>query len=52
MKSVYEQMFNLKYYGGWSLIELYNLPVGLRTWFIERLIKQLKDEAEAAKSAK
>lgn len=42
-------MFSLKYYGGWSLTELYNLPVGLRKWFTERLVKQLKEEAEAAK---
>lgn len=44
MESVYDQMFNMKYHGGWSLMELYNLPVGLRNWFAERLIKQLKEE--------
>lgn len=49
---VYEQIFNLKYHGGWSFIELYNLPVGLRNWFIERLTKQLKEEAEAIKQNK
>jgi hypothetical protein len=37
----------LKYYGGWSFIEAYNLPVGLRKWFVERLTKQLKTEEEA-----
>jgi hypothetical protein len=42
-------MFSLKYYGGWSLIELYNLPIGLRKWFVERLQKQMKEEAEANK---
>ena len=42
-------MFSMKYYGGWSLTELYSLPIGLRRWFADRLIKQLKDEAEAAK---
>ena len=41
----------MKYYGGWSFIEAYNLPVPLRTWFIERLSKQIKDEAEANKKA-
>jgi hypothetical protein len=46
---VYEQMFSLKYHGGWSFIELYNLPIGLRNWFTERLSKQLKDEREAIK---
>jgi len=47
MKGVYEQFFILKYYGGWSFIEAYNLPVGLRIWFLERLIKQKEDEKKA-----
>tara|TARA_A100001015_G_scaffold280379_1_gene342535 strand:+ start:469 stop:645 length:177 start_codon:yes stop_codon:yes gene_type:complete len=51
MESVYEQFFLLKYHGGWSFMEAYNLPVALRTWFLERLSKQLKDEAEANKRA-
>jgi len=42
---VYEQIFILKYYGGWSFIEAYNLPVKLRGWFVERLAKQIKDES-------
>mgnify|MGYP003118961490 FL=1 len=51
MESIYEQFFFLKYSGGWSFAEAYNLPVGLRTWFAERLVKQLKDESEAIKNA-
>jgi hypothetical protein len=51
MQNVYEQFFFLQYSGGWSLTEAYNLPVGLRKWFVERLIKQLKDEKEAMESA-
>lgn len=51
MESVYEQFFLLKYHGGWSFMEAYNLPVSLRTWFLERLGKQLTDEAEANKKA-
>jgi hypothetical protein len=27
--------------------EAYNLPVGLRKWFVERLLKQLEAEKEA-----
>jgi|TARA_B100000678_G_C18001559_1_gene419124 hypothetical protein len=42
----------LKYYGGWSFIEAYNLPIGLRTWFVQRLKKQLEDEMEAMDKAK
>jgi hypothetical protein len=51
MENVYEQFFLMKYHGGWSFIESYNLPVGLRTWFMKRLAKQLNDEAEANKKA-
>jgi len=51
MHAVYEQFFALKYYGGWSFIEAYNLPIGLRRWFVERLSKQLKDESDAIKKA-
>jgi hypothetical protein len=47
MESVYEQFFVLKYHGGWSFTEAYNLPVQLREWFLKRLIKQKKDEQEA-----
>ena len=52
MEHIYEQFFFLKYYGGWSLIEAYSLPVGLRTWFVERLKKQLEDEHEAMEKSK
>ena len=41
----------MKYYGGWSFMEAYNLPVALRTWFMQRLAKQLKEEADANKKA-
>ena len=51
IESVYEAFFFLKYSGGWSFSEAYNLPIGLRTWFIERLVKQLKDEKEAIENA-
>jgi hypothetical protein len=51
MESVYEQFFFLKYSGGWSFVEAYNLPVGLRMWFVKRLMKQLKDEKEAIERA-
>jgi hypothetical protein len=49
--NVYEQFFYLKYYGGFSLFESYNLPVALRKWFIEKLINQLKEENDALKKA-
>ena len=47
MENVYEQIFNLKYHGGWSFIEAYNLPIGLRLWFLRKLTEQFEKEAEA-----
>jgi hypothetical protein len=41
----------LKYYGGFSLFESYNLPVALRKWFVEKLVDQLKEENDAMKKA-
>jgi len=46
MGNVYEQFFTLKHYGGWSLFELYNLPVGLRQWFLKRTIEEYEKEKE------
>mgnify|MGYP003141654750 CR=1 FL=1 len=51
MENIYEQFFFLKYSGGWSLTESYNLPIGLRKWFVERLLKQIKAENEAIENA-
>ena len=51
MANVYEEFFLLKYHGGWSFTEAYNLPVVLRRWFLDRLAKQIKDENEARKKA-
>ena len=52
MKAVYEQFFLLKHFGGWSFIEAYNLPIGLRNWFIERLEKQYEQEAKQIKKSR
>lgn len=51
MENVYEQFFILKHYGSWSLIELYNLPVGLRQWWLERTIQEYEKEKEANEKA-
>jgi hypothetical protein len=51
MESVYEHFFFLKHYGGWSFTEAYNLPIGLREWFVERLSKHLEDERAAMNSS-
>tara|TARA_R110000824_G_scaffold12623_10_gene55368 strand:+ start:19553 stop:19732 length:180 start_codon:yes stop_codon:yes gene_type:complete len=36
----------MKYYGGWSFTEAYNLPISIRRWFLDRLSKQLNTERE------
>ena len=51
MEGVYEQFFFLKYYGGWSFIEAYNLPVVLRKWFVKRLSDQMEKEKQAMEKA-
>tara|TARA_R110000824_G_scaffold285090_6_gene473322 strand:+ start:759 stop:920 length:162 start_codon:yes stop_codon:yes gene_type:complete len=51
MESVYEQFFALKYHGGWSFIEAYNLPIGLRTWFLKKLVEQIETEREALENS-
>jgi hypothetical protein len=51
MQNIYEQFFFLKYSGGWSFSEAYNLPVGLRNWFVKRLLRQLEDEKAAIEKA-
>jgi hypothetical protein len=44
-------MFYLKYYGGFSLFETYNLPIQLRRWFMNKLSEQLTKESEEIKKA-
>ena len=51
MENIYEQFFFLKYHGGWSFTEAYNLPIGLRSWFVDRLVKQIERENEEVKKA-
>ena len=51
IEKVYEHFFYLKYYGGWSFIEAYNLPVKIRNWFVHKLNNQLEAEKEAMQDA-
>jgi hypothetical protein len=41
----------MKYYGGWSLFELYNLPIGLRNWFFDKLVEHIKKQTEEMEKA-
>jgi len=41
----------MKYHGGWSFIEAYNLPILIRRWFLQRLIRQFEMEKEEHEKA-
>jgi len=51
MENVYEQFFTLKHYGGWSLSELYSLPIGLRMWWLKRTAKEYEKQNKEAQKA-
>jgi hypothetical protein len=51
IESVYEELFLLKHYGGWSFFESYNLPIKIRRWFLKRLEKELAETARMRKEA-
>jgi len=44
MEMVYEHFFYLKQHGNWSFFEAYNLPIGLRNWFVRRLSKHFEEQ--------
>jgi hypothetical protein len=46
VKAIYEQFFYMKYYGGWSLFELYALPIGLRNWYFTLLTEHKQKESD------
>tara|TARA_R110000772_G_scaffold69166_1_gene152931 strand:+ start:791 stop:952 length:162 start_codon:yes stop_codon:yes gene_type:complete len=46
MKGVYTQFFQMKQYGNWSFFEAYNLPVQLRNWFYQKLVKLKEEESK------
>ena len=52
MEAVFEQFFVLKYHGGWSFTEAFNLPIKIRTWFLKRLARQFEQEKEEYEKAK
>jgi len=51
MENVYEQFFTLKHYGGWSLSELYSLPVGLRLWWLKRTSEEYEKQNKETQKA-
>lgn len=47
IKNIYEQFFYMKYYAGWSLFELYSLPIGLRNFYVQMLVDLKEKQREA-----
>jgi len=47
IKDIYEQFFYMKYYAGWSLFELYSLPIGLRNFYVQMFIDLKQKQKEA-----
>ena len=45
-KVVYESIFFLMNRGNFSFSEAYSLPVALREWFVNRIVKDLTSEDE------
>ena len=53
MEASYEELFILKEVGGWDFYQAYNLPLALRRWWLERLLRHKEEEKEhAEKEAK
>ena len=38
----------MKYYAGWSIFELYSLPIGLRNFYVQMLVDLKEKQKEAA----
>ncbi len=45
-ENVYETIFILKHHGNWSFAEAYSLPIKIRTWFVNRMIKEIEKQNE------
>ena len=52
MEMVYEHFFYLKMHGNWGFQEAYNLPIGLRNWFVKRLTKLFEDQNHEEETAR
>ena len=46
MKHVHDQIFYLVHHGRWDYFDVYDLPIKIRHWFVERLSKHFKDKNE------
>lgn len=44
MKNVHEEMFYLIMHGNWNYYDVYDLPIKIRSWFVQRLSKHFEDK--------
>ena len=44
MMHVHEQIFYLVTHGNWNYFDVYDLPVKIRLWFVNRLSKHFEDK--------
>ena len=44
MEMVHEHMFYLIMHGNWNYYDIYNLPVKIRAWFVQRLSKHFEEK--------
>ena len=49
MLHVHEQMFYLIHHGNWNYYDIYDLPIRIRSWFVQRLSKHFEDKNEEMK---
>ena len=53
MLHVHEQIFYLVQHGNWNYFDVYDLPITIRRWFVDRLSKYFEERnKEAEKSMK
>jgi hypothetical protein len=52
IEGVYEELFVLKFHGGWGFTEAYNLPIKVRRWFLKKLNEQFEFEASEMEKAR
>ena len=48
MLQVHEQIFYLVHHGKWNYFDVYDLPIRIRMWFIDRLSRHFEEENKRA----
>jgi len=52
MLHVHEQIFYLVQHGNWNYFDVYDLPITIRRWFVERLSKYFEERNKEAEKIK